>query len=1120
MTDVSSPLLQRVRDADIRTLVSRNAYERGHMLAATECVFDLTWTPWGSGGGSLTAKVREHQPHISYFVQVEVSEARGQVRLVGFCGCQMRRNCKHVAATLLSLRRQENQVALLEAGPHQGELKPVEPAIALSEPLASWVEKLSELHDGASEEYPPGVFQRLYYILTVLDVAGAPTLGVVLRSVRVLKDGRISASSERSYRPTHAFFDSPPKFLRPSDRSILSRLISLTRGYWLDGPQRLRGEEGVSLLQAIVATGRARLEELDGLPVSLGEPRHARVEWKVGAGGTQRPVAEVDGPTRAVAVGLVPPWYVDTETGQAGPLETGLAPTVADALLRAPAVPLLEVRALRNAIVNKLPGLEAFAPAELDAPERVAGPPVPRLELLYQPYSSWMHSVLPPALVARLSFAYAGAVISASERKRRIIATTRHNTIIDIERDFPSEEDARKLLQDRGFRTRRPYSGPIEDDKFEITGSGALAHWLDFLRTGVARLRAAGWEVEIARDFPLSVAELENEVEFDLRETSGIDWLELDMGVDVNGARVDLTPLVVTVIESLAEGEERLADDAVLYHDLGGGKNVAIPAGRINRMAEALRELYSTGAMAQGKLTVSLIDAAELARIEAETEAAGARWNGGERLRRLGAVLREANGIPHVATPATFRAELRPYQAAGVDWLQFLGSAGLGGILADDMGLGKTVQALAHLGIEKDAGRLANPALVVAPTSVISTWRTEAARFAPDLRVLVLHGPDRQQRFDEIAANDLVVSTYPLLLRDREVVAQQEWHTVILDEAQMIKNPASNVSKLVRELRTERRVCLTGTPIENNLTELWSLFAFLSPGLLGDRKSFGQRWRRPIETDGDDARRQALGRRVRPFLLRRTKGEVAGELPPKTEIVEQIDMEGPQRDLYEAVRLAMHDRVREAIASQGLARSHIILLDALLKMRQVCCDPRLLPAQGKRNPPASAKFQRLMEILPELLAEGRRILLFSQFTSMLALIEAALREAHIDYVILTGDTTDRVTPIRRFQDGEVPLFLISLKAGGFGLNLTAADTVIHYDPWWNPAVERQATDRAHRIGQEKPVFVYRLVTTDSIEEKIELLKAKKAQLADAILAEATGTALTITEADIAELFKP
>jgi SNF2 family DNA or RNA helicase len=308
--------------------------------------------------------------------------------------------------------------------------------------------------------------------------------------------------------------------------------------------------------------------------------------------------------------------------------------------------------------------------------------------------------------------------------------------------------------------------------------------------------------------------------------------------------------------------------------------------------------------------------------------------------------------------------------------------------------------------------------------------------------------------------------------------------------------------------------------MENHLGELWSQFAFLMPGLLGDAKRFARVFRTPIEKKQDGERRAVLARRLKPFLLRRTKAMVAADLPPKTEMVQPLELLGPQRDLYETVRLSMHEKVREAVAAKGLARSHIIVLDALLKLRQVCCDPRLVKLAAAKRVAASAKLAHLLEMLPALIEDGRRILLFSQFTSMLDLIKPELSGAGIDYVELRGDTTDRARPVARFQKGAVPLFLISLKAGGTGLNLTAADTVIHYDPWWNPAVEDQATDRAHRIGQDKPVFVYKLVAQGTVEERMLELQARKKALAAGLYAAGGSTAAAFDAADLDRLLQP
>ena len=479
------------------------------------------------------------------------------------------------------------------------------------------------------------------------------------------------------------------------------------------------------------------------------------------------------------------------------------------------------------------------------------------------------------------------------------------------------------------------------------------------------------------------------------------------------------------------------------------------------------------------------------------------------------------DNIAEVPKPAGLKAELRPYQQQGLNWLQFLSAHGLGGILADDMGLGKTLQTLAHVLAEKEAGRLTRPALIIAPVSLMGNWRREAERFTPGLSVLVLHGAERHDVAASAGTHDLVIAPYSVLPRDRERWLRQPWHLVVLDEAQNIKNANTHAAQIVGELDTRHRLCLSGTPMENHLGELWSLFHFLMPGFLGSQARFKLLFRTPIEKQGNSERMDQLRRRVTPFMLRRAKQDVATDLPPKQEVVSTVVFEDKQANLYETIRLSTEKAVREALANKGLAKSQIQILDALLKLRQVCCDPRLVPIAAAKKIKQSAKLDALMEMLPQMLAEGRRILLFSQFTSMLALIEDELKARALKWVKLTGQSQKRDALIDQFTSGQVPLFLISLKAGGVGLNLPQADTVIHYDPWWNPAVENQATDRAHRIGQTQSVFVYKMVAQGTIEERILALQARKAALADSLYSGSTGRKQPLfTEADVAELLRP
>jgi superfamily II DNA or RNA helicase len=646
--------------------------------------------------------------------------------------------------------------------------------------------------------------------------------------------------------------------------------------------------------------------------------------------------------------------------------------------------------------------------------------------------------------------------------------------------------------------------------------------WLPFLAEGVARLEAHGIAVEIAEDFPYQLARPDNWFA-DVEEAPDSDWFSLDLGVMIGGERISLVAPLVNLITAQPQLLQRLAGMAETEQvllALDARRVLPVPVKRLRAWLLPLLE-FLDDERPDGRPRLSRHHAAMLAALDAMPT----HWLGGERLRGIGARLKDFSGIAAVAPAPTFRTALRHYQQDGLNWLQFLREYDLAGILADDMGLGKTVQTLAHLQLEKHGGRAACPSLVIAPTSLMANWRNEAAQFAPDLKVLTLHGPDRAGRFAAIADADIILTTYPLLVRDRETLLQQQFHFLVLDEAQFIKNPKAQAHQVARKLKARHRLSLTGTPLENHLGELWAHFDFLMPGFLGTRKRFVKVFRTPIEKQGDPLARQMLAERVRPFLLRRTKELVLAELPPITEIVRWVELEGGQRDIYESLRVVFDKKLREVLLEKGVGQSQIMILDALLKLRQVCCDPRLVKLDAARaivnkGHAGSAKLTLLLEMVEELLDEGRKILLFSQFTSMLTLIEAALDKQGIRYAKLTGQTRDRETPIADFQEGRVPLFLISLKAGGTGLNLTAADTVIHYDPWWNPAVEEQATARAHRIGQDKPVFVYKLMTQGTVEEKILALQARKKGLADQLITGGKGGQHLIGAADLDVLFQP
>lgn len=658
--------------------------------------------------------------------------------------------------------------------------------------------------------------------------------------------------------------------------------------------------------------------------------------------------------------------------------------------------------------------------------------------------------------------------------------------------------------------------------------------WPELLAQHIPDLERRGWQVEIADDFPYELHQADD-WSVDIGEEAGGHWFNVGLQVSVDGEPVNLVPLLVNLVQNgwlsldASPGRDDQGEVLVPWStETAPAPGTAprqrllrLPVARVLPLMEWLRTVFRVGDKTHA-LRLSRFDLGTLETL-ADTGRVKAPPSFTELIEQV-KLLGSGKGLPEVAASLKVQATLRHYQIDGLTWMDFLRRARLGGILADDMGLGKTLQALALLQGELDAGRLDRPSLVIVPTSLIGNWEAEARRFTPELKLVVLHGAQRARQFKHIPEAHLVITSYPLAMRDMGTLGAQAWHYVMLDEAQRIKNSRSQAALSVKELNARHRLCLSGTPLENHLGELWSLMDFVCPGLLGSEPQFREHYRTPIERRQDTLRAQQLARRVRPFLLRRTKQQVARELPEKTETLLRVELVGTQRDLYETVRATMDNKLREVIAQQGLARSQIMVLDALLRLRQVCCDPRLLKlgdgeSEVARPHHPSAKMELLLDLLPTLIEDGRRVLLFSQFTEMLSLIEIELARLKLPHLKLTGETQDRAGMVARFQQGDVPLFLISLKAGGVGLNLTAADTVILYDPWWNPAVEQQAIDRAYRIGQDKPVFVYKLLASGTVEDKMLELQARKAGLADTLLSGVASDA-ALTANDFEELFRP
>jgi len=788
-------------------------------------------------------------------------------------------------------------------------------------------------------------------------------------------------------------------------------------------------------------------------------------------------------PKSAVLQSEFGPWYVDAASGAVGRVR-----------LRQKAAPVARVRPHRPepVLVSARASEQVIVETEIT--------PVIRLRRLHCPDAFGRPQLL-DALT--LDFDYGGVLTEGDDERQFVRVMTAAGPSF-VRRDPGAEAAALDLLGQEGFTQMRVAEGRSAKGRRALVfvGPDAAERWHRFMAQRVPALQALGWRNMIDGDFGPRLVEAVGTYDVQVAD-AGPGRFSLDFGIEIDGVRLPLLPILSRLIERGGLAAAQIVGDE-LVTSLDDGRVVKLPADRMRRLLAIMGDLIeSAGRIADGPLLLPATEAATVLELE---DVVSTRFANAASIKAYVGQFRDNAEIPAVVLPASFKGELRPYQKEGLDWLQHLRAHGLGGFLADDMGLGKTAQTIAHLVFEHAAGRLDRPALIVVPTSLITNWTAEIAKFAPHLKTAVLHGLDRHERRQTLDGIHVVITTYTLIARDVAEMRALPWHVVVLDEAQAIKSPAAKATRAVCLLDSRHRLCLSGTPIENNLEELWSQFAFLMPGLLGDRQGFTKRFRTPIEKRQDDTRRVQLVRRIKPFILRRTKSEVATELPPKHTILRRITLAPDQRELYETIRATLHERVREQVAERSLAQSRIIVLDALLKLRQVCCDPRLVKLPSARLVESSSKLEDLLEMVTEMIPEGRRILLFSQFTSMLDLIKPRMVEAGIPFVELRGDTRDRAEPVRAFQAGEVPLFLISLKAGGRGLNLTAADTVIHYDPWWNPAVENQASDRAHRIGQTKSVFVYKLIGADTVEERILELQQRKAELANITFTEGSDLA--------------
>ncbi len=1004
----------------------------------------------------------------------------------GDCNCPMQFNCKHVAAVCLQYMQYIEQ---------QLKRSPAKPSCLV------WLDHFEE--DKQVQE------QHKEFIAYILQPGKQPnTFTLDFQITRLNKKGGLNKGRKttlNNLRYSYSYSD----YIQAIDEEI-AQLLSALKTSFQDTPD-LAGSTGFLALSKILACGRLFWRTHQSQPIQAGEERELNFVWQQQANKDYQLNLNIE--PEALLILTAPAMYIDQQNHLLGPIKNlNLSEKQLQKIVSAPRVPEQYVDKFSQRLTMEFSTIPLPAPKKIDVIELTNLKAVPRLTLFGTQLNpdQYIHLI-------KLNFNYGGKTVSAYQPEDYSIVKN-DSGLFRIQRDLKIETRAFDYISSLGFNPTKldNLNDLIFFSPADANRINSVNRWADFIQITAPQLEEQGWLIETEDSFKLNFQEAED-WQSDIREQSNNDWFEMNFQVTVNGQSMPLLPLIMPVLEDYSL--EDLPES--LNIPLEDHSYINLPSSQLKPFLEIVYELFNTATVNEnGSLKLSRFNAATVAELDARNYGIFS-ITGGKTLIETGKKLKNFKGIDDIQPPKGLNASLRDYQQLGLNWLQFLREYNFAGILADDMGLGKTIQTLAHLLLEKQAGRMASPCLVIAPTSLMGNWRREAERFTPDLKVLTLQGTNRKQHFDKIKDYDLVLTTYPLLPRDKQALTSAAYHYLILDEAQIIKNPRSQAASIVREIDASHRLCLTGTPMENHLGELWAQFDFLMPGFLGDSAFFKKIYRTPIESHGDQQQRQRLSKRLQPFMLRRSKQEVASELPPKTEMIRSVPLYDKQAALYETIRISMEKKVRDAIADKGLARSHITILDALLKLRQTCCDPRTLSLKEAQKVNQSAKLDLLMELLPEQLEEGRRILVFSQFTKMLGLMEKELKSRKIAYSKLTGQTKKREEAIDRFKSGEANVFLISLKAGGVGLNLTEADTVIIYDPWWNPAVESQAADRAHRIGQDKPVFVYKLMTENTVEEKILAMQERKRALADSIYQGGKKEkSLQLTSDDLTELFKP
>ncbi len=1031
---------------------NKNYYARGlryYNDSANIDIFDI------EEGSDISVKIKSNvQGSFMYEQDISIVQFNDRVIIIGVCSCPIKHNCKHVVAScLLYANSSKNAMVVYDENSFD-----------------SWINEFEN-------DNVKNVSSNSMMIYRLYNKDSHAYSDVKCYRVSFLQNGEISHGKKVSMdRLLH--HNSYSDILNEEDLEILDMLkVAYSNPLYVYARYaneiKLEGKLGANILMAILETNRAFYKNNQSPLTYSQELQNIKLSWKSTTVNKYQIQMDIDKTSHIVLT--KPLFIINPKKKEVHKINSNINEDMLRKLTNTPEIETYQMSKMYQALLGKLDAIDISPPLGFEV-SSIKQKPIPSLML-----SNKMNRN-----IIQLDFVYKNVLSNYYPQNDKTIIFE-DNQQIEIIRDLEFENKAKNKLEDLGFSSAKEatylyfHLGNISNKQKQ------LDFWHKFLEDGLDKLKLDGFDVIFDDSFNLT---FEDDALVVVESEDSNDWFSLSFNIDFAGQSVSLAPLISNLLQEYDDFDEL---EEYVNVEVKPNHFARIKSSSLRPILNIIFELYDDK-NDSGEIRVSSFESHLLGNIDDSIV-----WKGSKEILELSKKLNDFEKIEKIEPPKNLQLTLRDYQKEGINWLNFLYEFRFSGILADDMGLGKTVQVLAHLLRLKEQKLLKKPSLIVVPTSLVANWKNEIAKFTPKLKVLSLYGGlERFKEFDKINKNDLIITSYSLVVRDIDRFNEHKFSYIILDEAQKIKNPQTKMSQSIKTIKSEHKLALSGTPIENHLGELWSIFSFLMPGFLKSLKGFKELYQNPIEKEGNIKKQEMLNAKIKPFMIRRKKEDVLLELPAKSEIIKYTQFDKKQAKLYESIRITMEKKVRDIVKTKGLAKSHITILDALLKLRQVCCDPKLVKISEAKKVNESAKLALFLDLIDELLQEDKKILVFSQFTSMLSIIEKELINKNISYTKLTGSTRKREEVINKFTNGDVQIFLISLKAGGVGLNLTQADTVIHYDPWWNPAVENQATDRAHRIGQNKAVFVYKLIVENSIEEKILELQKKKLSLQEGI----------------------